>query len=97
MGTACAIVLAEKPDQNVTIWARNPDFAEAMSRDRENARLLPGIPIPDSSPSETSVRLADRASQSSSTPSVLTPRWAPLRASSRTSAVWSIVLAGMQA
>ena len=42
MGTACAIVLAEKPDQNVTIWARNPDFAEAMSRDRENARLLPG-------------------------------------------------------
>ena len=22
MGTACAIVLAEKPDQNVTIWAR---------------------------------------------------------------------------
>jgi glycerol-3-phosphate dehydrogenase (NAD(P)+) len=48
MGTACAIVLAEKPDQNVTIWARNPDFAEAMSRDRENTRLLPGIPIPDS-------------------------------------------------
>ena len=48
MGTACAIVLAEKPDQNVTIWARNPDFAEAMSRDRENIRLLPGIPIPDS-------------------------------------------------
>lgn len=48
MGTACAIVLAEKADQAVTIWARNPDFAEAMNRDRENSRLLPGIVIPDS-------------------------------------------------
>ena len=47
MGTACAAVLSEKPDQHVTVWARNPDFAEQMQRDRENARLLPGIPIPD--------------------------------------------------
>lgn len=47
MGTACAILLSEKPDQAVTVWARNPVFAEAMQRERENTRLLPGIRIPD--------------------------------------------------
>jgi len=46
MGTACAIVLAEKSGQDVTVWSRNPDYADQMSRDRENTRLLPGIPIP---------------------------------------------------
>ncbi|MFP6763101.1 MAG: NAD(P)H-dependent glycerol-3-phosphate dehydrogenase [Planctomycetaceae bacterium] len=48
MGTACAIVLAEKSDQDVTVWSRNPDYSDQMSRNRENTRLLPGIHIPDS-------------------------------------------------
>ncbi len=48
MGTACAIVLAENPDQQVTLWARNPDHAAHMAATRENQRLLPGISITDS-------------------------------------------------
>ena len=41
MATACSILLAEHADQDVTIWARNPQNAEQMQRDRENRRLLP--------------------------------------------------------
>lgn len=47
MATACAVVLAEHPHQEVSIWARNPAHAEQIRRDRENRRLLPGIQIPD--------------------------------------------------
>lgn len=47
MATACAIVLAEKPDVEVCIWARNPDYAADMQSSRENKRLLPGVPIPE--------------------------------------------------
>jgi len=46
MATACAILLAEHPDQDVAVWARNPDYAAQMQRDRENHRLLPGIKLP---------------------------------------------------
>ena len=48
MGTACAIVLAENPEQRVSLWARNADHASDMVKTRENKRLLPGITIPDS-------------------------------------------------
>lgn len=47
MGTACAVLLGEQPDQLVTIWARSPEYAEQMQRDRENKRLLPGVRLPD--------------------------------------------------
>lgn len=47
MATACAILLAENRDQQVTIWARNQQYAEEMQTTRENKRLLPGIPIPE--------------------------------------------------
>ena len=47
MATACAILLADHPGQQVSIWARNALYAEDMQRDRVNRRLLPGIPIPD--------------------------------------------------
>ena len=47
MATACAVVLAEQPEQEISIWARNPAYAEQMQHDRENRRLLPGIRIPD--------------------------------------------------
>lgn len=48
MGTACAILLSEHPGQSVSIWARNPEYARQMRETRENARLLPGVPIPES-------------------------------------------------
>lgn len=47
MGTACAILLSEHPGQSVSIWARNPEHARRMQETRENARLLPGVRIPD--------------------------------------------------
>jgi glycerol-3-phosphate dehydrogenase (NAD(P)+) len=48
MATACSILLAEHPEQHVAIWARNPEHAREMSEQRENHRLLPGVPIPKS-------------------------------------------------
>jgi len=47
MATACAVLLAEDPEHAVSIWARNPDNARAMSETRENQRLLPGVKIPE--------------------------------------------------
>src|SRR5580704_1794122 len=46
MATACAVLLAEHAGQAVTIWARSAERAEELARDRENRRLLPGVPIP---------------------------------------------------
>ena len=46
MATACAVLLAEHAGQAVTIWARSAERAEELARDRENHRLLPGVPIP---------------------------------------------------
>lgn len=48
MATACAILLAENPEHQVFIWARQIDVAEDMQATRENRRLLPGIRLPDS-------------------------------------------------
>lgn len=47
MATACATLLAEHPGQDVTIWARNPVYAEQIQRERENRRLLPGVLLPE--------------------------------------------------
>ncbi|MGD9855456.1 MAG: NAD(P)H-dependent glycerol-3-phosphate dehydrogenase [Planctomycetaceae bacterium] len=47
MATACSILLAENPGQQVALWARNPDHAAEMAETRLNERLLPGVPIPD--------------------------------------------------
>lgn len=47
MATACAMLLAEKPNLRVSLWARNPQHAEAMQLSRENKRQLPGVKIPD--------------------------------------------------
>ena len=46
MATACATLLCENPDQEVVMWARTPDTAETLMRDRENRRLLPGVRFP---------------------------------------------------
>ncbi len=48
MATACSILLAEHPGQEVAVWVRNPDHAAEMTATRVNERLLPGVPIPDS-------------------------------------------------
>ncbi|WP_437205891.1 NAD(P)H-dependent glycerol-3-phosphate dehydrogenase [Planctomicrobium sp. SH664] len=46
MATACSILLADHADQEVTIWARTEESSRELNEQRENARLLPGIPIP---------------------------------------------------
>jgi glycerol-3-phosphate dehydrogenase (NAD(P)+) len=43
-GTTIARLLAGK--EPVTLWARSPELAERLEHDRENARYLPGIPLP---------------------------------------------------
>ena len=45
MATACAILLAEHDDQQVSIWGRNSEHTEQMQRTRENKRLLPGVTL----------------------------------------------------
>ena len=47
MATACAILLAEHDDQYVSIWARNAERADQIQTNRENKRLLPGVPLPE--------------------------------------------------
>ncbi len=44
-GTALAVSFA--PRHQVTLWSREASEIEAMVRDRENQRFLPGIPLPD--------------------------------------------------
>ncbi len=44
-GTALAILLANA-DRGVTLWARTHEAAAAMEARRENARHLPGLPLP---------------------------------------------------
>ena len=48
MATACCTLLTENSDQRVALWARNADRAADMRTHRENRRLLPGVPIPES-------------------------------------------------
>ncbi|MEO8507540.1 MAG: 2-dehydropantoate 2-reductase N-terminal domain-containing protein, partial [Betaproteobacteria bacterium] len=47
-GTAIACHLAARAaaDPRVTLWARDGAQAQAMANHRENARYLPGIPLP---------------------------------------------------
>lgn len=47
MATACSIVLAEHAGLDVSIWARNDEYARDMSVSRINHRLLPNARIPD--------------------------------------------------
>lgn len=46
-GTAAALVLAQKPDHAVRLWSAHAESAMQLLATRENARLLPGIRIPD--------------------------------------------------
>ncbi len=44
-GTCLAMLCARRHD--VSIWARNPDIADAINRDRENPEYLTGVRIPE--------------------------------------------------
>jgi glycerol-3-phosphate dehydrogenase (NAD(P)+) len=45
-GTALAITLAQA-GRDVTLWARDADHVATMTRDRQNARYLAAIPLPE--------------------------------------------------
>jgi len=47
MGIACAMLLDEHEDQDVSIWMRNEKYASQVATSRENSRLLPGVKIPE--------------------------------------------------
>lgn len=63
MATACAILLADHDGQEVSVWARNPDYADQMQRDRENKRLLPGVRLADKISITSDIELALRDSE----------------------------------
>jgi glycerol-3-phosphate dehydrogenase (NAD(P)+) len=45
-GTALAVTMAHT-GHDVTLWARNPDFARLIDRERRNRRYLPNITFPN--------------------------------------------------
>ena len=47
-GTAIAALLAQDPAHRVRLWGAHPETVAQLRVTRENTRLLPGIPIPDS-------------------------------------------------
>lgn len=46
-GTAIALLLAQDPHHRVVLWSAREDNARILRERRENARLLPGVPIPE--------------------------------------------------
>jgi glycerol-3-phosphate dehydrogenase (NAD(P)+) len=47
-GTAVALLLAQSPAHRVRLWSAHADNAARLRESRENARLLPGVRIPES-------------------------------------------------
>lgn len=47
-GTALAILLARNPEHRVRLWSARADNGLLLQRHRENVKLLPGVPIPES-------------------------------------------------
>ncbi len=47
-GTAIAVVLAQDPNHRVALWSARPENAMVLHENRQNVRLLPGVPIPPS-------------------------------------------------
>jgi glycerol-3-phosphate dehydrogenase (NAD(P)+) len=48
MGTTCALLLARRPEHKVVLWSARAENARILREKRENVRLLPGVPIPES-------------------------------------------------
>jgi glycerol-3-phosphate dehydrogenase (NAD(P)+) len=57
-GTAVALLLAQDPRHRVTLWSAREENGRILRERRENARLLPGVPIPDAVELATDVRRA---------------------------------------
>lgn len=47
-GTAVALLLAERAEHQVVLWSARSENAKILREHRENIRLLPGVPIPES-------------------------------------------------
>jgi glycerol-3-phosphate dehydrogenase (NAD(P)+) len=47
-GTAIAVLLAQDPSHHVRLWGAHGETVAQLRATRENVRLLPGVPIPDS-------------------------------------------------
>jgi glycerol-3-phosphate dehydrogenase len=61
-GTVLAAMLARGATR-VTLWARRPDQAAALSRTRENPAYLPGFPLPDNVDVTADVTAAAKAAE----------------------------------
>ncbi len=48
MGTLMALVAARRENRRVALWGHRTANVDDIARDRENRRLLPGVPLPDS-------------------------------------------------
>src|SRR5271170_5369706 len=46
MATASAVLLSERSGCDVRIWTRTAERAAELLRDKENRKLLPGVPLP---------------------------------------------------
>jgi glycerol-3-phosphate dehydrogenase (NAD(P)+) len=46
-GTAVALLLAQNAGHRVALWSARPETAGLLRARRENVRLLPGVPIPE--------------------------------------------------
>lgn len=76
-GTALAILLASN-GKSTTLWSYNPEQLAILAKEKENARYLPGITLPDNLRFESDLERAVRSSDTilcmtptSSTPSIL--------------------------
>src|SRR5436309_11284828 len=47
-GTAIALLLAQDPGHRVALWSAREENGRVLRERRENVRLLPGVPIPES-------------------------------------------------
>lgn len=47
MGTACAVLLASRPDVEVALWSRRAERSRELHSRRENSLYLPGVRIPE--------------------------------------------------
>jgi glycerol-3-phosphate dehydrogenase (NAD(P)+) len=54
-GTALALLLAQDPGHRVSLWSAREESGRLLQENRENRKLLPGVPIPESVHLTTSV------------------------------------------
>jgi len=57
-GTAMGLVLAKDPTHLVRLWSARPENGRELQKRRENVRLLPGVPIPETILLTTDIREA---------------------------------------